>query len=239
LERKTLALFECPPAHWKRLRTTNVIEQFFCGNVFNRMNRRRIGYCFRLLHTERYQLASLAANCSFKSMFRSLLLAASLALICGCASNPEPMRTGIAPNPRYSPPEPTSPAANPSNPATVGESVWASDAAKWIGAPYRAGGNTREGMDTLGLIRRMYDNVARIHLTTGLEELARTGTAIPRDQLRPGDIVFFGKPTITDAGVFLGEGRFIESLPTFGVVYASLADQHTSERYNTARRILR
>ena len=172
-------------------------------------------------------------------MFRSLLWAAGVALFFGCASEPEPMRTGIAPNTRYHTPDPTTPSANPSNPAIVGESAWESEATKWIGAPYRAGGNSREGMDEIGLIRRMYENVARIKIALGLEELSRTGVAIPRDQLRPGDIVFFGDPKISGAGIYIGNGRFVQATPTFGVAYAQLNDSQFAQNYRTARRILR
>jgi cell wall-associated NlpC family hydrolase len=178
-------------------------------------------------------------NCSCKSMFRPLLWAAGVALLISCASNPEPMRTGISENPRYQPPDPTQPVVNPSNPVIVGDSVWQSEATKWIGAPYKAGGSSREGMDTIGLIRRMYENVARIHITPELDELSRTGNAIPRDQLRPGDIVFFGAPQITGAGIYLGENRFVQAAPTFGVTYAQLKDPQFSENYRTARRLLR
>jgi murein DD-endopeptidase / murein LD-carboxypeptidase len=171
-------------------------------------------------------------------MFRSLLMASSLALLAGCASNPEPMRTGITPNPRYNPPGPTSP-VNGSNPAIVGESAWQSEATKWIGAPFRPDGNNCEGMDALGLVRRMYENVARIKLTSNIHELSRTGVAIPRDQLRPGDIVFFGKDAISGAGIFLGDNRIVMALPTIGVAYAQLSDPQFSDNYQTARRILR
>jgi cell wall-associated NlpC family hydrolase len=172
-------------------------------------------------------------------MFRSLLWAAWVALLCGCASNPEPMRTGIAPNTRYHTPDPTRPTVNPSNPAIVGESAWQSEATKWIGAPYRAGGNSREGMDEVGLIRRMYENVARIKIASGLEELSRTGVAIARDQVRPGDIVFFGDPKITGAGIYIGDNRFVQATPGFGVAYAQFNDPQFSHNYRTARRILR
>jgi cell wall-associated NlpC family hydrolase len=94
-------------------------------------------------------------------------------------------------------------------------------------------------MDDLGLIRRMYENVARIQIKLGLEELSRTGTAIPRDKLRPGDIVFFGEPKITNAGVYIGENRFVQAHRTLGVVYAKLNDPQFSQNYRTARRTLR
>jgi cell wall-associated NlpC family hydrolase len=182
-----------------------------------------------------------------------LLLAVLIALLVGCASNPEPMRTGITTSSRYHTPDPTRPITNPSNPAIVGEAAWQSEATKWIGVPFRTGGNSREGMDTLGLVRKMYENVARIQITSGLEELSRTGVAIPRDQIRPGDIIFFERETgrridpndehyiklKTDAGIYLGKNRFVQASPTFGVAYAQLNDPQFSHNYRTARRILR
>ena len=179
------------------------------------------------------------ANWSVKCMFRSPLWACVCTLLIGCASNPEPMRTGVSSNSRYHTPDPTRPTPNPGNPAIVGDSAWQSEATKWIGAPYRAGGKGRDGMDDLGLIRRMYENVARIEIKSGLNELARTGVAIPRDQLRPGDIVFFGEPKISGAGIFIGENKFVQAHPSLGVVYAQLSDPQFSQNYRTARRLLR
>jgi lipoprotein Spr len=121
----------------------------------------------------------------------------------------------------------------------VGDPAWTAEAAKWIGAPYRAGGANREGMDELGLIRRIYENVARIRISSGLEELSRTGVEIPREQLRPGDLVFFGDPQIQSAGIFLGENRIVTATPAFGVVYAQLTEPPFAESYRTARRLLR
>ena len=171
---------------------------------------------------------------------RLMLGAILLALFGGCASEREPMRTGVSSNSRYHSPDPTRPTVNPSNPAIVGESAWQSEATKWIGSPYKVGGSGRDGMDVLGLVRRMYQNVGRIEIKSGLEELSRTGFAIPRDQLRPGDIVFFGEEKkISSAGIYIGENRFVHAHPTLGVVYAQLSDPQFSEKYRTARRILR
>jgi cell wall-associated NlpC family hydrolase len=174
-------------------------------------------------------------------MVRLRTIVALIAALTGCASNssPEPMRTGVAPNPRYHPPDPTRPTANPTTPAIVGESAWQSEAAKWIGAPYRTGGSNREGMDSMGLVRKMYQNVARIDLPRDLDELSRTGFAIPRDQLRPGDIIFLGGNKITQAAIYIGQGRIVQAVQPFGVTYADLTTPQVTNSYRTARRILR
>lgn len=166
-------------------------------------------------------------------------LAATL-LLAGCATEPDPMRTSVTPNPRYNPPGPSQPVVNPSNPPIVGESAWGSEAAKWIGVPYRAGGDSRAGMDAMTLVRRMYENVARIVLPKDIGELSRTGFAIPRDQLRPGDLVFFEEDgKVNHVGIFLGDGRIVHADSARGVMYSLLTDPELATNYKTARRILR
>jgi cell wall-associated NlpC family hydrolase len=171
-------------------------------------------------------------------MFRPLTAAVLLATLLGCAQ-PETMRTGVAPNTSYHPPGSSHPTPNPTTPAVVGESAWQSEAAKWVGASYRSGGNTREGMDSLGLVLRMYQNVARIDLPHDLYELSRTGATVLRDQLKPGDIIFLGGDHITHAALYLGNGRVVQSIQPFGVTYADISTPQVANLYRTARRILR
>ena len=172
-------------------------------------------------------------------MFCRLSSITLIGLLIGCASEPEPMRTGIAPNSRYIPSNTAVSISSSSNTAMVGDPVWAAEAAKWIGSPYRSGGSSRDGMDEAGLIRRMYENAARLRISSGLDELSRTGVAIPREQLRPGDMVFFGNPQINGAGIVLGENRMVTATPTVGVVYAQITDPPFADNYRTARRLLR
>ena len=149
------------------------------------------------------------------------------------------MRTGIAPNPRYAPPNSAVSINDASNTAMVGDPVWAAEAAKWIGTHYRSGGSSRDGMDEAGLIRRIYENAARLRISEGLDELSRMGVAIPREQLRPGDMVFFGNPQISGAGIFLGGSRIVTATPAVGVVYAQITDAPFADSFRTARRLLR
>jgi cell wall-associated NlpC family hydrolase len=88
----------------------------------------------------------------------------------------------------------------------------------------------------------MYQNVARIDLPRTTAEQARTGFAIPRDQLRPGDLVFFemtpGKGP-NHSGIFIGQGRFVHATREKGVIYSELTQPYYAQRFRTARRILR
>ncbi len=168
----------------------------------------------------------------------------ALACLAACASpeSSQTMRGGISPDSRYTTPSPATPLPNPGNPAILGESAWASEAAKWAGVPYQKGGRNRAGMDASGLVSRMYENVARVEVPRDLAELGRTGTAIPRGQTRPGDIVMFQmseQPAIWHAGVLLGGGRFIHATIGAGVAYSDLSEPYWAERFRGGRRIAR
>ncbi len=176
-------------------------------------------------------------------MLRGLILACAVLLLAGCSSTRDSrtMRSGIAPNPRYTPPDESRPAPN-APPPTIGESAWQSEAARWIGTRYRYGGTTREGMDCSGLVSTMYVNVARIKLPRTSLQQSRTGVAIPKDQLRPGDLVFFetsSRPEVNHSGIYLGNGRFIHSSSSRGVIYTQLDAPYYVKQYRGARRILR
>jgi cell wall-associated NlpC family hydrolase len=176
-------------------------------------------------------------------MWRSLFSMAILVLFLAGCSSPESsrtMRTGISPNQRYTTPETTRP--SPGGVPVVGESAWRSEATKWIGVPYRTGGTTRAGMDCSGLVCRMYENVARIQLPRTSFDQSRIGVSVLQNQLRPGDLVFFqtsARPEINHAGIYLGDGRFVHSSTSHGVIYSTLKEPYYIQTYRGARRILR
>lgn len=157
------------------------------------------------------------------------------------------MRTGISTNSRYTPLTPATPSPARQSPTpVVGGSAWQTEAAKWIGAPYHMGGETRRGVDCSGLVCKMYESVSRIQLPRTTAEQSRTGSAVMQNQLRPGDILFFATPTqknnnnaINHSGIYLGDGRFVHATVGKGVIYSMLAEKYYATSYRTARRILR
>ena len=107
------------------------------------------------------------------------------------------------------------------------------------GAPYLHGGASPEGFDTSGLVYYcLKENGATAsRLVSGL---AAGGQPVEKDQLLPGDVVFFwteneGQPEYV--GIYLGEGKFIAA--RHGDNPATVMDLTTnyfSQRFVCARR---
>jgi cell wall-associated NlpC family hydrolase len=63
----------------------------------------------------------------------------------------------------------------------------------------------------------------------------RLGTPVARDQLVPGDVVFFNQ--LRHNGIYLGDGRFVHSTKPGGVKIARLEDEWFRSRWVGARRL--
>ena len=77
-----------------------------------------------------------------------------------------------------------------------------------VGTPYRYGGQTPAGFDCSGLVHYAYGQAGiPVPRTTGA--LWSSARPVPREELRPGDVLFFsiaGK--MQHVGLYVGEGRF-------------------------------
>lgn len=115
----------------------------------------------------------------------------------------------------------------------------ASYAKKFTGTPYRFGGTTTSGFDCSGYIRYVYNNAA-IKLPRTSAEQFKVGKAVSKDELQPGDLVFFAntyKKGISHTGIYLGDDQFI-SAKSKGVATANLkTNPYWAPKYAGARRI--
>jgi NlpC/P60 family len=95
-------------------------------------------------------------------------------------------------------------------------------AERFLGVPYVWGGATPAGFDCSGLVMYIYGLLGiRLPHYSGYQWFA--GPRIPRDQLQPGDIVFF-HPSANGPqheGMYIGAGEFIEAPQTGDVVKIS------------------
>lgn len=102
------------------------------------------------------------------------------------------------------------------------------------GVPYAWGASSPAGFDCSGLTRYVYAHFG-IKLPHSTYGQWTAGRHIPRSQLRPGDLIFFG---IGHVGLWLGHGRFIHA-PHAGQVVSvdRLAKSWYAASYSGAVRI--
>ncbi|UQZ91006.1 hypothetical protein C4J81_17995 [Deltaproteobacteria bacterium Smac51] len=108
-----------------------------------------------------------------------------------------------------------------------------------VGNPYRYGGNSPEtGFDCSGFVRWVYKQYdVELPRTSG--NMIAVGTPVSRDELRPGDLVFFGRKRVSHVGIYTGNNKFIHSPRTGKSIQESHLDYRgRGERYLGARRII-
>jgi len=112
----------------------------------------------------------------------------------------------------------------------------------YVGIRYRRGGTSPEtGFDCSGLVQRVFRNAAGLELPRAAADMARLGEKIGRDELRPGDLVFFNtmRRTFSHVGIYVGEGRFLHAPSSGGMVRMdAIGGHYWTSRFNGARRLL-
>jgi cell wall-associated NlpC family hydrolase len=104
---------------------------------------------------------------------------------------------------------------------------------------YRFGGkNPEAGLDCSGMVSYIFGQAAGLKVAGSAADIARRGRQVAREQLRPGDLVFFNTlgRSLSHVGIYLGEGRFIHAPSSRGKVRVDRLDaSYYAERFETAR----
>ncbi|MDR7148829.1 cell wall-associated NlpC family hydrolase [Hydrogenophaga palleronii] len=116
------------------------------------------------------------------------------------------------------------------------------NAMAFLGVPYKWGGNSYDtGFDCSGFVRAVYEQSAGKLLPRQSHEQAAATQEIDRNDLKPGDLVFFNtmRRAFSHVGIYVGEGRFIHS-PRAGahVRMEDMSLSYWNKRFNGARRVL-
>ncbi|MDR3205050.1 MAG: C40 family peptidase [Deltaproteobacteria bacterium] len=107
-----------------------------------------------------------------------------------------------------------------------------------LGNPYRHGGNSPEtGFDCSGFVSWVYKQYG-VSLPRSSRDMLDVGVPVSKDELRPGDLVFFNYG-YSHVGIYTGQDKFIHS-PRTGkrIEEASLASSGRGIRYVGARRVI-
>ncbi|MCX7745296.1 MAG: NlpC/P60 family protein [Clostridia bacterium] len=112
---------------------------------------------------------------------------------------------------------------------------------KYLGVPYVWGGVSPAGFDCSGFTHYVFlQNGIVLQRTSELQY--EQGIAVSKEQLKPGDLVFFTtyKPGPSHVGIYLGNNQFIhESSGAGKVTISDLSKSYYLEHYIGAKRIIR
>jgi cell wall-associated NlpC family hydrolase len=112
-------------------------------------------------------------------------------------------------------------------------------AAQYLGIPYKwAGATPASGFDCSGLVQYVF---AQLGLSLPHNTVAQWNSpdavSVPRNQLQPGDLVFFDG--LDHVGIYVGNGDFIDAPHTGAFVRVdSLSDGWYAAKYDGAKRII-
>jgi len=131
------------------------------------------------------------------------------------------------------------PAPSQPPPSDVGSRI-AAIAQQYLGYRYVWGGSSPSGFDCSGFTWYVYKQAGISIPNHDLAGQLNAGPRIPKDQLQPGDLVFFQntyKPGLSHSGIYLGGGRFINAeTESVGVQIRSLSDPYWAARFVGASR---
>ncbi len=110
-----------------------------------------------------------------------------------------------------------------------------------LGVPYRRGGNSEiTGFDCSGFVRHIYEKSLGQLLPRRAVDQAGATEIIDREELKPGDLVFFNtmRRAFSHVGIYVGDGKFIHS-PRVGksVNVEDMRSAYWQKRFNGARRV--
>ena len=124
-------------------------------------------------------------------------------------------------------------------PATAQDAI--DQAMDLLGIGYRRGGSSPEtGFDCSGFVSHVFREGLGLILPRSSKEMSKSGEAINRDELRPGDLVFFNtmRRAFSHVGIYLGDNQFVHAPRSGGRVrIEDLRDGYWMKRFNGARRI--
>ena len=115
------------------------------------------------------------------------------------------------------------------------------EAMQLIGVRYRWNGDSSQsGLDASGFVRFVFRDKLGFLLPPKSSQMSKVGKPITREELEPGDLVFFNtmRLTFSHVGIYVGDNKFIHS-PSKGsaVRVDDLASTYWDKRFDGARRL--
>lgn len=125
---------------------------------------------------------------------------------------------------------------------TVSESTSSliNNAMQLIGVRYRWGEKVQTGFDASAFVKYVFKDNLGFLFPAKTEEMSKVGLQISRDNLKPGDLVFFNtlQRTNSHVGIYVGENKFIHAPARgSGVRVDDMTTVYWDNRFDGARRV--
>ncbi len=115
-------------------------------------------------------------------------------------------------------------------------------AMNFLGVRYKRGGDSVDnGFDCSGFTRQVFESSLGLVLPRRADEQARAAglVTVKKDELQPGDLVFFNtlRRTFSHVGIYIGDGKFVHSPKPGGEVRVEdMRIVYWAKRFTGARR---
>lgn len=121
------------------------------------------------------------------------------------------------------------------SPLPAGHPEAAQIALQYIGVPYLWGGESPNGFDCSGLVSYVFAELG-VDLPHSAADQYGYGVDVPRNQLQPGDLVFFD--SLNHVGIYIGNNEIVNAPDTGSFVRIdSLSEPWYANHYVGARRV--
>ncbi|MCM1021076.1 MAG: C40 family peptidase [Muribaculum sp.] len=112
------------------------------------------------------------------------------------------------------------------------------EAMTWIGTPYRYGGEDKTGADCSGLTMQVYKNALGILIPRNSSQQQQYCKTVSFGQIQAGDLIFFttgsNKAKVSHVGLYIGNGYFIHSSGSRGVIISQLTEKYYTRNYHSS-----
>lgn len=110
-----------------------------------------------------------------------------------------------------------------------------------IGIRYRRGGaSPQTGFDCSGYVSHVFHEGLGLSLPHSARALSKEGEPVAKDELQPGDLVFFNtmRRAFSHVGIYLGDNLFIHAPRSGGRIrIEDMTGKYWLKRFNGARRV--
>jgi cell wall-associated NlpC family hydrolase len=114
------------------------------------------------------------------------------------------------------------------------------NAMQLIGVRYRWGEKVQTGFDASAFVKYVFKDNLGFLFPSKTDEISKVGLQISRDNLKPGDLVFFNtlQRENSHVGIYVGENKFIHAPARgSGVRVDDMTTMYWDKRFDGARRV--